>query len=157
MPEDLGLLIRKAKLKLFTKALIFFGMCANKFTWDIETFDENIEGYVRFDSENLNKIESGAIFLNKHFLIRPDYTYNNLIFIICHELLHILNKHGARRGDRKWEEWNVACDHVVEVFLKKLSDTIKPYNNRYNIIEELEYHKSNCTAEYAYDWIMKHP
>jgi hypothetical protein len=72
-------------------------------------------------------------------------------------LLHILNKHGARRGDRKWEEWNVACDHVVEVFLKKLSDTIKPYNNRYNIIEELEYHKSNCTAEYAYDWIMKHP
>lgn len=157
MPEDIGLLIRKAKLKLFTKALIFFGMCANKFTWDIETFDENIEGYVRFDSENLNKIESGAIFLNKHFLIKPDYTYNNLIFIICHELLHILNKHGTRRGDRKWEEWNVACDHVIEVFLKKLSDIIKPYNNRYNIIEELEYQKPNCTAEFAYDWIMKHP
>jgi hypothetical protein len=43
MPEDIGLLIRKAKLKLFTKALIFFGMCANKFTWEIENFDENIE------------------------------------------------------------------------------------------------------------------
>jgi hypothetical protein len=157
MPEDIGLLIRKAKLKLFTKSLIFFGMCANKFAWEIENFDENIESYVLFDSKDLTKIESGTIFLNKHFLLKSDYTYNNLIFVICHELLHILNKHGIRRGDRKWKEWNVACDHVIEVFLKKLSDTIKPYNNKYNIIEELEYQKPNCTAEYAYDWIMKYP
>jgi len=157
MPEDIGLLIRKAKLKLFTKALIFFGMCANKFTWEIEEFDKRIEGYVLFDSENLTKIESGTIFLNKHFVSKPDYTYNNLIFTICHELLHILNKHGARRGDRKWEEWNVACDHVIEIFLKKLSNIIKPYNNKYNIIEELEYQNPNCTAEYVYDWIMKNP
>lgn len=132
-------------------------MCANKFTWEIEEFDKRIEGYVLFDSENLTKIESGTIFLNKHFVSKPDYTYNNLIFTICHELLHILNKHGARRGDRKWEEWNVACDHVIEIFLKKLSNIIKPYNNKYNIIEELEYQNPNCTAEYVYDWIMKNP
>lgn len=157
MPEDIISLIRKSKIKFFTKALIFFGMCANKFSWEIENFDQNIEGFVRFDTKNLTKIESGAIFINKFYLLKPDYTYNNLIFIICHELLHVLNKHGARRGDRKWEEWNVACDHVVEVFLKKMEQIIKPYNNKYNIIDELYSHKPDCTAEYAYDWIIKHP
>lgn len=157
MSEDQVLLIRKAKLKFFTKTLIFFGMCANKFSWKIENFDKNIEGFVQFNKKDLNKIENGTIFLNEHFLSKPDYTYNNLVFLITHELLHILNKHGIRRGNRKLEEWNVACDHVIELFLKKLSNVIKPYNNRYNIIEELEYHHPNCTAEYVYDWILKHP
>ncbi len=155
MPEDIGLLIRKAKLKLFTKELIFFGMCSNKFTWEVEEFDPNVEGYVKFEEKNLSKLEFGTIFLNKHFLSKPDYTYNNLIFIICHELLHILNKHGARIGDRMWNEWNVACDHSIEVLLRKMSNIIKPYNNKYNIIDDLEYFKPNCTAEYAYDWILK--
>jgi len=51
MPEDIKLLIRKAKLKLFTKELIFFGICSNKFTWEVEEFDPNIEGYVKFEEK----------------------------------------------------------------------------------------------------------
>jgi len=155
MPEDIKLLIRKAKLKLFTKELIFFGICSNKFTWEVEEFDPNIEGYVKFEEKNLSKLEFGAIFINKHFLSKPDYTYNNLIFVICHELLHILNKHGVRRGDRIWNVWNVACDHSIEVLLRKMYAIIRPYNNKYNIIEDLEYFKPNCSAEFAYDWILK--
>ena len=157
MPDDIGLLIRKAKLKFFIKSLIFFGMCANKFSWEIEEFDPNIEGFVRFEEKNLTKIENGSIHLNKLFLQKPDYTSINFVFVICHEILHILNKHGARQGNRKNEVWIVACDHVIEIFLRKMSDIIKPYNNQYNVIEELENYKPNCTAEYAYEWIINHP
>jgi len=66
-----------------------------------------------------------------------------------------LNKHGVRRGDRIWNVWNVACDHSIEVLLRKMYAIIRPYNNKYNIIEDLEYFKPNCSAEFAYDWILK--
>jgi len=157
MNDQISLLVRKAKLKFFTNALIFFGMCANKFSWEIEPLPESIEGYVKFIETDLSRIESGSIHINESFVSKPDYTYNNLIFIICHELLHILNKHGTRRGDREWETWNVAADHVIEVFLRNMSDIIKPYHNRYNIISEIYNDKPDCTVEYAYDWLIKHP
>lgn len=157
MYTQIDLLIRRAKLKLFTNNLFFFGMMANKFAWDVEPLPEQIEVFVRFNLDDPSKLESGAIHVNETYLLKPDYTYNNLVFILCHELLHILNKHGIRKSDRDWDRWNIACDHVIEVFLKKMSDLIKPYNNQYNIIPELYNQKSDCTAEYAYDWIMNHP
>jgi len=157
MYTQIDLLIRRAKLKLFTNNLFFFGMMANKFAWDVEPLPEQIEGFVRFNLDDPSKLESGTIHVNETYLLKPDYTYNNLVFILCRELLHILNKHGIRKSDRDWNRWNIACDHVVEVFLRKMSDLIKPYNNQYNIIPELYSQKSDCTAEYAYDWIMNHP
>lgn len=157
MYTSIDLLIRRAKLKLFTNNLFFFGMMANKFAWDISELEENIEGYVTFNLDDPSKIENGSIHINELFLAKPNYEYNNLVFILCHELLHILNKHGLRRGDRDWIKWNVACDHVIEVFLRKMNNSIIPYNNQYNIIEDLYYDNSDCTAEYAYDWIVKHP
>ncbi len=156
MYTQIDLLIRRAKLKLFTNSLFFFGMMANKFTWDVEPLPEQIEGFVRFNLDDPSKLESGVIHVNETYLLKPDYTYNNLVFILCHELLHILNKHGIRKSDRDWDKWNIACDHVIEIFLRKMSDLIKPYNNQYNIIPELYNQKSDCTAEYAYDWIMNH-
>jgi predicted metal-dependent peptidase len=157
MHTEIDQLIRKAKLKLFTNNLFFFGMMANKFAWEIEPLQDQIEGFVRFNLDDPSKIESGAIHINEKYVTKPDYTYNNLVFILCHELLHILNKHGIRKSDRDWIKWNAACDHVVEVFLRKMSDLIKPYNNQYNIIPDLYNNKSDCTAEYAYDWIINHP
>lgn len=157
MHTQIDQLIRKAKLKFFTNQLFFFGMMANKFTWEIEPLAPQIEGFVRFNLKDSSKLESGTIHVNELFLTKPNYTYNNLVFILCHELLHILNKHGSRRGDRDFATWNVACDHVVEIFLKKMSDLIKPYNNQYNIIDELYNYKQDCTVEFAYDWIKSHP
>ena len=150
-------LVRKAKLKLFTNTLFFFGMMANKFTWDFEDLPEDMEGFVKFNLDNPDKLESGIIHINRNYLLNQDYTYINLIFILCHELLHILNKHGLRSGDRDWVKWNIACDHVIEVFLRNMKDVIKPYKEQYNIIDELYNEKRNCTAEYAYDWIVNNP
>jgi predicted metal-dependent peptidase len=39
-------------------------------------------------------------------------------FVIIHELLHILLKHGLRKGSRDQKRWNQACDFCVNLLLK---------------------------------------
>lgn len=42
---------------------------------------------------------------------------SEVIGVSCHEVLHMALKHGLRRGFRKAELWNVACDYVVNDIL----------------------------------------
>jgi predicted metal-dependent peptidase len=37
--------------------------------------------------------------------------------LAVHELLHIMFKHGLRRGSRDPKLWNIACDHVVNLLI----------------------------------------
>lgn len=151
---QLDQLIRKARLRLFTKELIFFGIISNKFKWEITPLEENIEGYVQFSQQKAHELEYGKIFINKNIITNEEYTPQNLTFLLIHEISHYLHKHGLRKLDRNPILWNVACDHVIEVELKKrMSHIIQPYQNRYNIIKELE--SENLTAEEAYDWLNK--
>ena len=145
--------VRKARMKFFKKDLLFFGTQANKFLWDIKELPESIEGCVQYDPENLNELSFGSIELNEKFISKSNYSHDNLCFIICHELLHILNKHGARRGQRDPVLWNVACDHVIECQLRSMSNVIQPHEGRYNIVSEIENNLGKCTAEQAYKWL----
>jgi len=158
MDDQIKNLVKKAKLKLFTNSMIFFGIVAHRFSWSFEKLqDDNVEAFVEFEQEDLSKLRNGTIHFNTTILSKPDYTHNNFIFTLCHELLHILNKHGLRKEDRDPRFWSVACDHVIEVFLReKLRGLIKPYKEVYNIIEELYYNYPNCSASFAYDWLMSH-
>ena len=45
-------------------------------------------------------------------------------FVIIHELMHILLKHGLRRGNRDPGKWNEACDYAINIMLKKLGFSI---------------------------------
>jgi len=47
-----------------------------------------------------------------------------IIFVLLHELLHIVLTHGFRQGDRDHELWNIACDHEVNLLLKESGVTI---------------------------------
>jgi predicted metal-dependent peptidase len=153
--KDLDMLVKKAKLKMFTNELFFFGISSNKFKWEIENLEDHIEGMTIFSRDDLSKIENGTIYFNKNYLEKDDYTSNNFVFLICHELLHILNKHGIRAVDKIWPVWCAACDHVIECFLKNMSNIIKPYQDQYNIIPDLEIEKPNCSADQAYEWLIK--
>ena len=153
--EKIKKLTKKAKLKMFTKDLMFFGLQSYKFDWSFEDpGHENVEGWVLFNKDNPDQLEAGSIHFNSRIINKDDYTYNHLCYLNCHELLHILNKHGSRRGNRRNDVWCVACDHVVETELKNMSNIIKPWNNQYNIIPELTKEMPNCTAEKAYNWLM---
>lgn len=43
---------------------------------------------------------------------------DTIIFVLAHELLHIVFKHGLRRGGRRHDLFNIACDHVVNLALE---------------------------------------
>lgn len=144
--------IKKAKIKLFRKdiGLILFGACAYKFDWYVHQMPDFAEGYVKFALDSSSSVD-GMIHINENMIQKDDYTHDNLIALIIHELLHILQKHGRRRGNREPKLWNFATDHVIDRDLKKLG--LNPYQNRFNIIQELDQAKPNCSAEEAYDWI----
>ena len=147
--------LKKARIKMFRKdiGLMLFGACAYKFDWRVHEMSPNVEGYIVFDNENLYESLDGIIHINEYYATKDDYTHDNLIALIIHETLHILQKHGSRKGTRDPKLWNLATDHVVDRDLKSLG--LEPYQNRFNIISDLNIAQPNCTAEQAYEWIYQ--
>ena len=149
--------VQNARIKLFKKSdgLNFFGACSYMFDWNIHSMPgRNAEGYVLFNKDTL-KHEDGTIHINLEMVMLDNYTHIHLAYIVCHELLHILGKHGVRKGQRDHDIWCVACDHCVERDLKELATSIVPYDNSYHMFDKLHKLKHNCTVEFTYDWIQK--
>jgi len=78
----------------------------------------------------------------------PDYTnkrsITELIFILCHEILHIINLHPSRRHSRDPKLFNVACDYCVNDILVK-SELVPPRE----VLLDDKY--SGMIAEQVYD------
>lgn len=57
-------------------------------------------------------IDSPACTNGYHIYYSPDITKyeKDAAFTLCHEFLHVLEFHVPRRGNRKAERWNAACD-----------------------------------------------
>lgn len=65
-------------------------------------------------------------------------------FVLLHELLHILLKHGLRRGGRNPAEWNICCDYAINIILKDLGVTIWKY-----ALIDVRYRGMNAEKIYA--------
>ena len=148
--------IRNAKIKFFRRdngGLQFFGILSYKFIWNVSDLPMIEEGHIQFDINDLSTTEDGRIHINENYLKKSDYTYDNLIFLICHEILHILKKHGLRKKNRDHLIWCFACDHTVDRDLKELK--LIPYQSRFNTIQQLHDTHPICSTEEAYDWLIK--
>lgn len=44
-------------------------------------------------------------------------TINQIMFVLAHEVLHIMFKHGLRRQGRNHHMWNIACDYAINLIL----------------------------------------
>lgn len=42
-----------------------------------------------------------------------------VLFVLAHEVMHIVLKHGLRCGNRNPRRWNIACDFAINLMLKK--------------------------------------
>ena len=81
-----------------------------------------------------------------------------LTFVGLHEVLHILDGHGLRRGDRDPFISNLAADHVINVPLMRDSSSLActkiPNGDKTPfVINKLK--DTNCTYEEVYDYLMK--
>lgn len=56
-----------------------------------------------------------TIFYNPAFI--EGLTLPQVMFVLAHEVLHIVFKHGLRRGSRNPQLWNIACDYAINLIL----------------------------------------
>lgn len=47
-----------------------------------------------------------------------------VLFVLVHEAMHIMLKHGIRRGNRDPAAWNIACDFAINIQLKDWGFTL---------------------------------
>lgn len=144
-------LYEKTKIRLFRQDLMFFGLTSIKFLWSSHEMDNSIEGYVCLNNKTDQSFDK-TIHLNSNYLNKSDYSHVNLAWLLIHEILHVLHKHGSRGKNKKKEIWAIATDHVIERTIKNWN-ILRPYNDQYNIVDELNNIMPNCSEEDAYEWL----
>jgi len=146
--------IEIARVKLYSLKLRFFGIMIFRFKMVLQKLPNNTDGYVTFEKNSFKDL--GSIFINENLLNDDEYVPNNLVWLLVHEIHHVLLNHALRGTDKNNYVWNIATDHVIERDMKKnLGDVIYPYKKIYGIVEELDKELPHCDAEEAYNWLMK--
>lgn len=77
-----------------------------------------------------------------------EFTAPERIFVLVHELLHVILFHSLRRGIRKPDVWNIACDHVVNLLAQEYQ-----YSAPSDCFCDIKY--KGMTAEQVYDLLMQ--
>lgn len=70
------------------------------------------------------------------------------MFVLAHEVMHIVLMHGLRKQGREHKLWNIACDYVINFWLKKLGFDLPPGCLFYHRFE-------GFSAERVYDFLHK--
>lgn len=110
--------IEKAKLKLMLRD--------RKLSELLGHFPIMIRKDIETAATNGRDIFFGEAFLDK-------LTIEDTVFILLHELMHILLSHVTRIGEREHKRFNIACDVVINELLTNSDyqyDTIKPVLGR---------------------------
>lgn len=85
----------------------------------------------------------------------PDFVVEKLsdtqlIAVLEHEVLHILNEHPLRRRSREHEQWNIACDMAINQYIKGLPDDCITLPKGLEALREAEYYyQSEQVAQMA--------
>lgn len=60
--------------------------------------------------------QRGQIYYNKQFV--ESLSVDQLVFLLCHEVGHVIGQHASRRGARHAKKWNIAGDAWINDMLK---------------------------------------
>ena len=141
--------IKEAIIKLINnKELKLFGYILYNFEFEIIETNEKIKeynefAYIIYDTENKNiKLQIDKYFIDTH-------SVEDIIVLILHNILHILNKHNLRKINYDPNIFNLAADHVIN---RELSQQFK-LPKEFILFQQLI--RKNLTTEQVYDWIQK--
>ena len=141
--------IKEVIIKLVNnKELKLFGYILYSFEFElIETNDRikeyNDFSYIIYDEKNNNiKLQIDKYFVETHDV-------QDIIVLILHNILHILNKHNLRKKDYDPNIFNLAADHIINLELSKEFKLPKEFI----LFKEIQ--NKNLTTEEVYDWILK--
>ena len=81
---------------------------------------------------------------------KPAMSMDDLTFVLCHEVMHVLLLHHTRRGHRDPEDWNRATDYAINALLVK---------SGFHLMKDVLHDPAfdGMTAEKIYDLIHKPP
>jgi predicted metal-dependent peptidase len=97
--------IAKARLKLLFSQ-VFFGTL----TMQLKLVDATDAGWCPTAA-----VDGRNIYYNRDFF--KDLEVDELVFVFCHEVLHVALDHFGRRAHRDPEWWNMANDYVINAML----------------------------------------
>jgi predicted metal-dependent peptidase len=60
--------------------------------------------------------QRGQIYYNPEWV--KDKTVDELVFLLCHEVGHVIGQHAARLGNRSHKKWNIASDAWINDMLR---------------------------------------
>ena len=145
--------IRKAKLLLMMKDHLFFGIMSQRFEWNFVDTNKPFWGWV-YLNPSLDESLDGKIYLNKRLLQK---SHKQLAYIVCHELLHILNRHASRKFDSSinHEIFSVACDHTIEIFLRDNLTNLNPPDSYLIHRKAEEELGSTASVETVYEYLKE--
>lgn len=133
--ENFDKVISKIKCDLLLHQQ-FFGLILAKIK--VKLTEDNIEEAAAYtDGRNIYFVESHLKDLNSE----------NIKFIICHEIMHLLLDHLLRREDKNPIVWNYATDYIVNYLLRHNKDS----NDKLDPIGEMP----DCCLyddKYNYQW-----
>lgn len=172
------ILVKHENIKNIVRKNIFlinpiFASILYKLYWRIDfNCPKHGYAYIAHNKENTDDIAGNSIFFAPDLFKNPKFNDKNYIFILLHEILHKISGHNSRRGTRDSSLWNLACDHTINLLLKKIDkennfiknikpvDQIDPETNKVIdgwktvfIDESLE--DKNLNAEEVYEYLAK--
>lgn len=87
------------------------------------------------------------------FYYNPDFiaslTNKDIVFVMLHEIMHVVMQHITRKGDRDHRLWNIAGDYVINNYLDSLGTHLIP-----NILLDHQY--DNMTADQVYAKLIEY-
>lgn len=69
----------------------------------------------RNDIPTMCVTNDGRIYFNPEFV--KGLSHQELVFVLAHEVMHVVCMHGIRRGTRDAKLWNIAGDYYINSFL----------------------------------------
>lgn len=69
----------------------------------------------RNDIPTMCVTNDGRIYFNPEFI--KGLSHQELVFVLAHEVMHVVCMHGIRRGNRDAKLWNIAGDYYINSFL----------------------------------------
>lgn len=127
--------IDKAKGKMIMKQAFFASLICS--TPIVE------ENSVPTAATDMLKIYYNAEFINSLEL-------DVVLFVLAHEVLHIVYKHGLRSRQRNPQVWNMACDYAINLILRDYGFSVWK-----SALLDDQY--KGMSAEEIYDLLMKNP
>lgn len=166
----------EARKRIFFMYPIFASILY-KTRWELDYHaPEGAGAYVQFADMKSDKLCGNAIKINSKELENPRFNSGNYIFILLHEIMHVISGHNCRCNDRNSFLWNLATDHTINTFIKRManenknSESIKPADrddideNNQKIVmkgwdtcfidKDLDEKHANLTAEEVYDYLV---